>query len=190
MRRSQSTKSIMSASDDMTLSSNSNISSFAKAIPFYKNNIVLLTFFIATLYKLLLMFSYRSTDFEVHRNWLAITFSKPLHIWYGNASESEWTLDYPPFFAYFECFLAQFAYYFFDKEIVNVQNLNYHSNSVIYFQRFTVIITDILLLYGVHCFSKTYPRYRMVETAGTFSKMCIVIAFVCLNPGLLLLDSV
>ena len=30
----------------------------------------------------------------------------------------------------------------------------------------------------------------MVETAGTFSKMCIVIAFVCLNPGLLLLDSV
>ena len=166
------------------------MSSFAKAIPFYKNNIVLLTFFIATLYKLLLMFAYRSTDFEVHRNWLAITFSKPLHVWYGNASSSEWTLDYPPFFAYFEWVLSQFAYYFFDPEIVNVENINYCASSVIYFQRFTVIVTDIVLLYGVHFFSKTYPRYRMVETAGTFSKMCIVIAFVCLNPGLILLDSV
>eukprot|EP00942_MAST-04A_sp_MAST-4A-sp1_P014040 g14040.t1 len=159
MRRSHSTKSIMSASDDMTLSSNSNISSFAKAIPFYKNNIVLLTFFIATLYKLLLMFSYRSTDFEVHRNWLAITFSKPLHIWYGNASESEWTLDYPPFFAYFECFLAQFAYYFFDKEIVNVQNLNYHSNSVIYFQHLLGAFFFAVLLCFKHLWLYSAPVY-------------------------------
>lgn len=161
-----------------------------KAIPFYENNIVLLTFFIATLYKMLLMFAYRSTDFEVHRNWLAITFSRPLHMWYGDASASEWTLDYPPFFAYFEWALSQFAYYFFDPRIVDVANLGYGADSVVYFQRATVIVTDLMLLYGVHFFSKTYPRYRMVETAGTFSKMCIVVSFVCLNPGLLLLDSV
>ena len=78
----------MTASDDMTLSSNSNISSFAKAIPFYKNNIVLLTFFIATLYKLLLLLSYRSTDLKS----IVIGYNnifQALHIWYGTVNRSD-----------------------------------------------------------------------------------------------------
>ncbi|KAG8898392.1 glycosyl transferase, partial [Tulasnella sp. 403] len=57
---------------------------------------------------------------------------------------SEWTLDYPPFFAYFEWFMSLFARVV-DPKITDLNNLNYDAWSVIAFQRTTVIITELVM---------------------------------------------
>ena len=109
-------------------------------------------FWLTTFVKICMMPLYRSTDFEVHRNWLAVTYSLPLQQWYTEHT-SQWTLDYPPLFAWFEWALAQVAQ-LVDPEMLRVDNLNYSSEATVLFMRLSVIVSDLLLFYAIHTFAR------------------------------------
>ncbi|GLB33692.1 putative ALG6 ALG8 glucosyltransferase family protein [Lyophyllum shimeji] len=134
---------------------------------------------LSTSLKLLLYPAYRSTDFEVHRNWLAITYSLPLSKWYYDTT-SEWTLDYPPFFAYFEKLLSIPAA-LIDPKIVDINNLNYDSWSVIAYQRTTVILTELVL--GA-------VLLRFIRGAVDPPNQRIISASLFLHPGFLIVDHI
>ncbi|ELT88001.1 hypothetical protein CAPTEDRAFT_4725 [Capitella teleta] len=145
---------------------------------------------IVSLLKLLFLPTYRSTDFEVHRNWLAITHSLPIDKWY-HESTSEWTLDYPPFFAWFEFVLSQAAVYF-DPQMLVVSNLNYASDATVLFQRLSVIISDGVFMYASFRYCKYYSkRSRNAEFVFGLSENGFSLSLLlAANCGLLILDHI
>lgn len=139
--------------------------------------------------KILLIPAYRSTDFEVHRNWLAITHSKHYKEWYSDgASMSEWTLDYPPLFAWFEWALSQVGAQV-DRRMVEVDALGYASQETIVFQRFTVIFTELLLLLGTW-FAMSQSSRDGREQSEAMARKCLAVFLVLAHPGLYIVDHI
>ncbi|CDQ89645.1 unnamed protein product [Oncorhynchus mykiss] len=137
--------------------------------------------------KCILINAYHSTDFEVHRNWLAITHSLPVSKWY-HENTSEWTLDYPPLFAWFEYSLSHVAQHF-DKEMLVVQNLLYTSPATILFQRLSVIVTDIVFIYAVkECCRSVREEKGSKDLLG--HPFFILAALLLWNFGLLIVDHI
>ncbi|GAX80718.1 hypothetical protein CEUSTIGMA_g8153.t1 [Chlamydomonas eustigma] len=135
---------------------------------------------LVTALKIALIPSYRSTDFEVHRNWLAITHSLSLSEWYTEDT-SVWTLDYPPFFAWFEWLLSHVAHWV-DPEMLVVTNLEYASVETVVFQRMTVIASDLMLITAAYFIAKAHPD----RIAGGPLMFLLIVG----NAGLLLVDHI
>ena len=135
---------------------------------------------LGTAIKVLLWPAYRSTDMEVHRNWLAITYSLPLRAWYVDAT-SPWTLDYPPFFAYLSWLLAQPAAWI-DARIVDVRRgLNYDAWPCVAYMRATVLCTEGVLVYALYLLSRC--------TMGDETQNVLLLS-ILLHPGLLMVDHI
>ncbi|XP_031729891.1 dolichyl pyrophosphate Glc1Man9GlcNAc2 alpha-1,3-glucosyltransferase [Anarrhichthys ocellatus] len=140
-----------------------------------------------SLLKCLFINAYHSTDFEVHRNWLAITHSLPVSRWYHENS-SEWTLDYPPLFAWFELGLSQVAQVF-DGDMLLVENLNYVSPSAVLFQRLSVIFTDVVFIYAARECCRCVQEQK--GSRDVLSRPSFVLAVLLLwNFGLLIVDHI
>ena len=146
-----------------------------------KLNIPAIIVIISVCFKVVLIPSYTSTDFEVHRNWLAITYSLPIEKWYFE-NTSEWTLDYPPFFAWFEKGLSHIAVNI-DNNMVNTTNLKYKSDATLYFQRSSVMAADLVLIYsGYKCSKLLFQQNNQIQLA--------FFALLVLNAGLMIVDHI
>lgn len=110
---------------------------------------------------------------------MALTNSLPVSKWYYEAT-SEWTLDYPPFFAYFE-YLLSIPARFIDPKMVDVKNLGYDAWSVVAYQRTTVILSELVMALALRSFipGSVNPRIQRIISASLF-----------LHPGFLIVDHI
>ena len=127
-----------------------------------------------------LMWGYSSTDFEVHRNWMAITYNEPLSKWYFS-EKSIWTLDYPPFFAYFEWCLAQIAARI-DPDIVRLSAERVVTDNVILFQRGSVILSEYILEWAALSCMTYFVRFKNSTVRNAVHLLLIF------NGGLIMVD--
>jgi alpha-1,3-glucosyltransferase len=136
--------------------------------------------------KLLLVYTYASTDLDVHTNWLAITHSHHVKDWYADgASASIWTLDYPPFFAWFEYGLAALGSMVPPLRPFLDVTQNYYQqcssfDACLLFQRLTVIASECILFAAV-CFA-TMRQSTSCRSIAIFLILC--------HPGLIIVDHI
>ena len=160
--------------------------------------LVVIAFLMSVCVKVLLFPPYRSTDFDVHRHWKAVTrhISSPRE-WYFDDSyvDTRHTLDYPPAFALLEFFWANnpltrtlLVHHWLDESCLSLLPdppngaLQEVSKECISFMRLTVIASDGIFWLGAYVLAtsvatKTYFPWKLF-------------APLVLHPALLWLDHV
>jgi len=139
----------------------------------------IIIFFIIIIIKIFLFPTSQSTDFEVHRNWKAITNSLPISKWYFY-SKNKWTLDYPPLFAYMEYILGKLSK-FFDPNITDLDSINYDSFICKTFMRGTVLLGDLFLFFSLKFLSRSLNL--------SFNKFLILLISIQFYAGLVIIDN-
>ncbi|WOL06122.1 hypothetical protein Cni_G14854 [Canna indica] len=140
---------------------------------------------VAACVKALLIPAYRSTDFEVHRHWLALTSSVPLRSWYSDTSAPSCSLDYPPLFAYFQRALAlpATALGLRPDGLLRLSSSSPASATlpVLLYLRLSVIATDlVLLLAAAHLTRRRIP----------LSRRRLILVLLLWSPALLIVDHI
>lgn len=142
---------------------------------------------------------YRSTDFDVHRNWLALARHLPLSRWYYDDVDGQTvhTLDYPPSFAYFEYLLsnkhnpivnALLSHGVLDQRCLELlpDDDNEPSEACVQLQRMTVLLSDVVLYVAAWLASHAVHHPNPNHAQKAFVSAVLIVT----NPGLLLLDHV
>uniref|UniRef100_A0A8C1RZE6 Alpha-1,3-glucosyltransferase n=1 Tax=Cyprinus carpio TaxID=7962 RepID=A0A8C1RZE6_CYPCA len=135
---------------------------------------------------LLINFSCHYTTYNTHTQVFILWLNFYLFIYFFQAT-SEWTLDYPPLFAWFEYGLSHIAC-FFDKEMLVVPNLNYASPATVLFQRLSVIVADVVFFYAVKECCKCLREDKGKDLLGKPS--FILTGLLLWNFGLLIVDHI
>ena len=164
------------------------------------NQLPAISFVLITTLKLLLIPSYKSTDFDVHRNWLAITHHLRLSEWYfddGNGTTVH-TLDYPPSFAFFEYFLSN---NFITQSLIKRDYLDGrclallpdHDNDVgldcVIFHRCTVIFADVIFIMGACALARSLQDKKHNHLHNQ-RNLKLSMMLVMTNSGLFVLDHI
>jgi alpha-1,3-glucosyltransferase len=145
---------------------------------------------VSAAFKVLLFPSYASTDFDVHRNWLAITHHVPITQWYHEAT-SIWTLDYPPLFAWLEWVLARAAMLLGLRQILELSANPIRTSAALLFQRVSVLAGELVLFSAICAFSSvTKQAWGGAQRISIPARCALLCAVVLLHPGLVLVDNI
>lgn len=88
---------------------------------------------------------------------MGIVYHLPLKQWYHDET-SEWTLDYPPLFAFFEFLLALVAGFLGLEEDLELTKNPIRTELIIIYQKITVILSDFIYYYSI------YRLSNLIET--------------------------
>ena len=97
---------------------------------------------------------------------------------------SQWTLDYPPMFAYLEWMLGGLAEWV-DMDIVRLSKDAVDTKTVVIFSRLSVIMLNLVLFVAVVKFVAAKNAKKVAKENGW-----MIIAMVMLNFGLLIVDRI